>query len=248
MLSNKKIKQRSYGILSDFTLIELLVVIAIIAILAALLLPSLQKARKMASSISCVNNQKNIALAFAQYANDKNDYFPPYVDSTYLQWVWAYGFYDDNYLKNNKIYKCPAASNLLTNKYTNGSNDCVTYPKSIYTYYYIGYGYNYQYLGSNLGRWDNPSSTALPIAKLRMVKRPSMTVLTADSFNANVPDQGICLIGGDSTSSPAVSIHDRHSNGANIAWTDGHISWYKNARLNLQNATLNLRYFNPHMN
>ncbi len=56
-----------------FTLIELLVVIAIIAILAALLLPALSQAKQKAQGMSCLTNQKQLALAWVMYADDNND-------------------------------------------------------------------------------------------------------------------------------------------------------------------------------
>jgi len=56
-----------------FTLIELLVVIAIIAILAALLLPSLGRSKQKAQGIYCMNNTKQMMLAWTLYATDNAD-------------------------------------------------------------------------------------------------------------------------------------------------------------------------------
>ena len=58
-----------------FTFIELIVVVAVLAILVSLFLPRLANHNRRSSRISCVNNLKQVGLAFRIFANDHNDQY-----------------------------------------------------------------------------------------------------------------------------------------------------------------------------
>ena len=65
-----------------FTLMELLVVMAIIAILASLLLPAINQGKARAKRIGCINNLRQIGVAFQDFAHDHNSLFPMAVPAT----------------------------------------------------------------------------------------------------------------------------------------------------------------------
>ena len=90
MNMNMKTKIPGRSISRGFTLIELLVVIAIIAILAALLLPALSKAKIQSQGIGCMDNSRQLTLAWRMYSEDNKDVLLfGYSDSLHTNLVWS---------------------------------------------------------------------------------------------------------------------------------------------------------------
>ncbi len=118
-----------------FTLIELLVVIAIIAILAAILFPVFAKAREKARQNSCMNNQRQIAIAINMYVQDNEETYLDPGDT--VAWSSLLAAYNEP-----TIYDCPT-------KTGKGKN---TAPE---------YGMNAYFFGTAMGDNTRPSDTIM---------------------------------------------------------------------------------------
>jgi len=125
---------RSLRRAGGFTLIELLVVVAIIGVLAGLLFPAIAKAKNSGKVTSCLNNLRQLQLAWTMYADDhdgrlvRNDYVIGNPHPSRASWVQgrldyspgnsantnAGTFLDESlslfapYLRAPSVYRCPS--------------------------------------------------------------------------------------------------------------------------------------------
>ena len=213
-------------------------------ILASLLLPALQSAKKATNRIACLSNMKQLGVSFLQYTSEQNDFFPP-VDlnnlsggaTTKFFWNWGLMMHNEEYIKNNKIFQCPSIKNYFTSDHAYGPSDVVNSPSLKSAYLQIGYGYNNNYLGSRVGALGAAAgilARAVP-AKAIEIKNPSGCLVLAETTSTTAGGE-IC--GQYATYVNGLYISTIHNGGCNVLWVDGHASFMKDSKNNL-NGDLN---------
>ncbi|MDR3708214.1 MAG: DUF1559 domain-containing protein [Capsulimonadaceae bacterium] len=252
-----------------FTLIELLVVIAIIAILAAILFPVFATAREKARQSSCASNEKQIALAMVQYAQDYDEMMVPYrLSYTGINSYncWTACVYP--YVKSLNVFICPSQSfqgSQLDYTYNeavgsicsssqggcvgNQSITQVQYPASTVTIT-DAMGGSDSSVASNIS--SSTSGAAYFFEITSSVNAQSNAWPFSDvggggggsNVLANAYELG--KMGGPSTNGNTCDAEPsatRHSGGANYAFVDGHVKWSR--AITFPNvAALNNTYLN----
>jgi len=218
-----------------FTLIELLVVIAIIAILAAILFPVFAQAREKARETSCLNNMKQLTLAYLMYIQDYDEVFPrrDNGDADIIPVVRDPTPGDSNgvvysYYKNFGILTCPSESDRaqwVDPNNVNALQPAMTpYWSSAWFGWKAAWGWGQTY-GYNGLRDPNYPSQAVNRRPLSAINQPAKTILLAHSLGPRGATWGAGWFiewQPDALAGFFVPITDKHFGGAPVAFCDGH--------------------------
>ena len=212
-----------------FTLIELLVVMAIISLLAAILFPVFARARENARRTSCLNNIKQIALGLMQYAQDYDERLPHYpgntVEADHVD-PWYHAKLQP-YVKSYQIFRCPSTRG------TTAARSDGNYP----TYGLVGRppnannpGYVYFYLGFHLAQAKEPARTYLLTETQDYARYESHGWGSPYTTMAATLPPFVSLAEVYPTEANRMSARfkaDRHFDGYNTVFLDGHAKWIK---------------------
>ncbi len=168
-----------------FTLIELLVVIAIIAILAAILFPVFANARERGRQTTCINNIKQLCLAFNQYMDDNKGRMPNVnwtTDTRAVDWagtkVYKQALIEQGslwpYVKSRTVYLCPTDKNKPALQI---EGDIRNYALS----YSVNQVMSYKNLDAGFSL-SNPSRCLLIIHEARSGEKPTAPVGINDGY------------------------------------------------------------------
>jgi prepilin-type processing-associated H-X9-DG protein/prepilin-type N-terminal cleavage/methylation domain-containing protein len=224
------------GVGPAFTLLELLVVIAIIAILAALLLSALSKAKAKAQSTYCWNNLNQLQIGWKLYETDNNDWFPVNTsrmngvlpESISNSWVLGNAQYDTDTtnITSGSLYPCVnslSAYHCPADMATVKANTSVPHLRSYSVEGWLGANFDYH----DGWFWPKPNLMQLYKTRESAITWPGPSEIFAFiDDNEKTIDDGIFVIGDidwHNIDCPA----DRHSQGANLSFLDGHVEHHK---------------------